>query len=273
MQKLLLISLFVFATFSNSFGQKNPTKLSGTVNIDEVSSMDATEVTIMEWIYFIINNDFNSDFFPDLSKVSNSTRLIFEDLKKQKDFEYFKIKNKSHNRKEWGEKTFETTKNFKLLTDSDTNYFSINIPIVGISFSQAIKFCKWRETIVNESKKIKVSVGLPTVEVYKRVIENKDTINIKKCYLQNSLNCNCLEVRKTKDYKSQGKCLLRADSYWPSMLGLYCLQGNASEMTNVEGISMGGSFRDYASQSFKDKTQNYTNAEDWLGFRCLITMK
>jgi len=274
MQKVLLILSFLCLTLANSFGQKNPTKIYGTVSIDDKTSMDATEVTINEWFHFIINNNFNEDLFPDLSIVSNSTRLLFNDLKKQKGFEYIEIIYNSGALKEnYGSKGFQVTKRFRSLIEADTSYFSINIPIVGVSFAQAQKFCEWRESVVNKTKTVKVRITLPTIAVYEKIIENKDSINSKNCYLQNSMNCNCVITRKTKEHKSQGNLLMRADSFWPSALGLYCLQGNASEMTSTEGIAMGGSFRDYAIQSFKDKKQNYSKPEDWLGFRCLVTLK
>ncbi|MDZ4747619.1 MAG: SUMF1/EgtB/PvdO family nonheme iron enzyme [Saprospiraceae bacterium] len=164
-------------------------------------------------------------------------------------------------------------KTFKNFASSDSSYFSIKIPIVGISFAQANKFCEWRESVVNKSKTVKIKVCLPTIDIYEMVIENKDSITQNKCYLQNSLNCNGLQVTKAKEHKYLDKSLLRADSYYPSDLGLYCLQGNASEMTDMKGIAMGGSFKDYARESFKDKKQMYTKPEDWLGFRCLITLK
>lgn len=274
MQKIFLIIVLFCWTVPNLFGQKNPTRIYGTVPIDNVSSMDATEVTVNEWILFIINNNFREDYFPDPLAISTSARLLFEDLKKQKNFEYIEmVANSRVLAESYGSKGFRVTKKFRDLIKSDTNYFSLNIPVVGISFEQAKAFCAWREQVVNTTRAIKLNITLPTIEVYEKVIENKDSINTKNCYLQNSLNCYCLEAPKTKDLKSQGKSLLRADSYWPSLLGLYCLQGNAAEMTNIEGIAMGGSFRDYARASYKDKKQHYSKPGDWLGFRCLITLK
>ncbi|MGC4102134.1 SUMF1/EgtB/PvdO family nonheme iron enzyme [Ferruginibacter sp.] len=260
--------------FSNLSAQKNPTKIYGTVPINNVSSMDATEITVTEWIYFILNTNFDPGFFPDLSHITPAAKMLFEDLKKGKDFEYIDpIYNTGYLKENFGAKGFRVKKKVKLLYEADTNFFSFNVPIVGISFAQAKAFCAWRESVVNQYKPVKVSIALPPIEVYEKVIENKDSINPKSCYLQNSLNCNCLVIKKTKDFKSQGKCVIRADSYWPSMLGLYCLQGNAAEMTATEGIAMGGSFRDYARESFRDRKQNYSAPGDWLGFRCLVTLK
>lgn len=71
---------------------------------------------------------------------------------------------------------------------------------------------------------------------------------------------------------SQGQSLLRVDSYWPTSLGLYGIQGNAAEMTSSKGIAMGGSFRHYAYQSASSEVQNYSDAGDWLGFRYVVTL-
>ncbi|MFN8306133.1 MAG: hypothetical protein U0T79_05130 [Ferruginibacter sp.] len=114
MQKVLLTLAFLCWTITNLFGQKNPTKLYGTVPIDNISSMDATEVTINEWFLFVINNNFNPDFFPNSSCISNSTKTLFDDLKKGKDFEYIEIINNSGLLKEnYGSRGFKVTKKLK----------------------------------------------------------------------------------------------------------------------------------------------------------------
>jgi hypothetical protein len=285
MQKVVLISAFIFFSLTDLFGQNNPTKIYGTVPIDNLSSMDATEVTINEWVLFIINNNFNSDFFPNPSSISNSTRLFFEDLKKQKDFEYIKlITNDRLLRENYGRLGFYVTKKFNEMAAMDTNYFSINTPIVGVSFRQAQKFCEWRESVVNKYKAIKIKVTLPSFDVYKIVNVNKDSLckpelNCGACkgYQINFFHQKCIPTKSNKKgqhlLESQGQSLLRADSYWPSILGLYNIQGNAAEMTSIEGIAVGGSFRHFASQSYNHQTQTYKKEEDWLGFRCLITLQ
>jgi hypothetical protein len=213
-------------------------------------------------------------FFPDPSNISRSARLFFEDLKKKKNFSFIEVVNNTGTLKEgYGDKGFKLTRKFGDLVNDDHHYFSTNIPIVGITYAQAKAFCEWREGVVNKNRTVKLKISLPPIAVYEQVIENRDSVNAKNCYLQNSLNCHCADPKKGKAYKSQGKCLMRADSYWPGKQGLYCLQGNASEMTSSEGIAMGGSFRDYARQSYSDQQQNYSAPKDWLGFRCYITLK
>ena len=76
-----------------------------------------------------------------------------------------------------------------------------------------------------------------------------------------------------KMLSTQGLGLEMVDSYFPTTLGLYNLQGNAAEMTEIYGIAMGGSFRQPARESYNDKSQLYHKAQDWLGFRYIVTVK
>lgn len=273
MQKLLFLISLVLTT-AHSYSQRNPTKLYGTVIIDTNLSMKATEVTIQEWMCFIANNNFDATLFPDSNKISTTTKILFNDLRKTKNFQYLKLSDNSGlKRKYFGAKDVQASKGFKDLIKNDTTYFSLNMPATGLTYNQAILFCKWKEDLINSSQKTKIKVDLPSVEVYLRVITNKDSLNDKKCAQFNSINCKCISETK-KDYnKSQGKYLLRSDSYWPTELGLYNLQGNAAEMTNIEGVAMGGSFRHYAKESFSDRRQYYSSAQDWLGFRYIVTLR
>lgn len=259
---------------ARSFGQKNPTKIYGTVEIDGHSSMRATEITMNEWMDFIVNNGFDTSLFPNNSCLAPLASALFEDLRKGKDFDYLEVvvhygAQKEHS----GDKGIETAKGFRKLIADDTTYFSINNPIVGISFEQAKQFCQWKENVVNRYRSAKVRIALPTVETYTKVITNRDTINNKKCYLLNALYCNCINSTSKSRYKVEGKTVMRADSYWPSDQGLYNVQGNAAEMTSTEGIAMGGSFRHYARESYNDRRQTYSRPEDWLGFRFVVTFE
>jgi formylglycine-generating enzyme required for sulfatase activity len=280
MQKVLLTIALLCLQLSYLFGQKDPIKrIYLTVPIDNVTSIDVTEVTITQWVYFIINNNFKLDLFPDTLSISNSARIFFDDLKSGKDFQYIEvITNKGLLKENYGIKGFGLTKKFKTIVDADTNYFSVNVPIVGISFNQAKAFCNWRESIMNKSKDVKVRVTLPPIEIYKKVNPQKDSLckaelNCDRCsnYQLNYLHNKCTLSAKHKEIVTQGQGLLGADCYWPSTLGLYNIQGNAAEMTSTEGFAIGGSFKHFAIDSYSNKTQIYKKPEDWLGFRCLIT--
>ena len=271
MNKLLLILWLTLWTGINSHAQKNPLKIDQAVTVAPGVVMKTTEVTIQEWMGYIVNNNFDSSLYPDSNCIPNTTKKLFNDLRNKHEFKYLKIVNYSGRMlQNYGPKGIETSKNFKQLVESDTNYFSLDIPMTGISFDQVQAFCQWKEKVLSASSSQEVTVFLPTVVIYQKLINNRDTINSQKCYLQNSLNCNCPTFDKQKNSKWQGACLARADSYFPNDLGLYGLQGNSAEMTNTKGVAMGGSFRHYARESFDDKCQGYSKPEDWLGFRYLV---
>jgi len=273
MFKYLYLIIFTTLLSLDCLGQRDATKVWGTVLIDKNISMNSTEVSIIDWIGFIVNNDFDSTLFPNYQNLSSNTKLIFEDLKQSTNFKYIKIvDNWGTYKKYFGLKGIRFTKKFKELIKNDTNNYSISIPITGITYEQALLYCNWKEKLINSSSSIKIRVSLPSIEIYERVLENRDSINPQKCYTQNSLNCNCLSTKNNKDFKSQGKSLVRVDGYWPSKLGLYNLQGNASEMTSIKGVAMGGSYINYARDSFKDKRQYYSKSEYWLGFRFIVRM-
>jgi len=241
--------------------------------------MSQVEVTLADWIVFIINNNFDASLFPAID-MPNLTRLILNDLKKGNASNYFKIfENSKALKKIYGSKGFRIShKKLDSLFKAEPNYFSLLIPITGISFEQATKFCKWKEDVINLNQQVKIKVSLPSMAIYAKVITNIDSVCQKKCdsckqYELNCISANCFGAAKSKIDKSQGVSLVRADSYWPTDDELYCIQGNAAEMTSTEGVAMGGSFRHYARESFNDKIQAYKKAEDWLGFRYVVTLK
>ncbi len=94
MYKTLMISVRLFISFT-CLAQKNDTWIYGTVQIDRNTSMKNTEVTLQEWIVFIINNNFDSSLFPENNCLSASSGLLFSDFKKGHHFEYLQIINNS----------------------------------------------------------------------------------------------------------------------------------------------------------------------------------
>jgi hypothetical protein len=277
---ILLLLTHVFFII-NCYSQKNPTKLLGAVEIDNFSSIDQTEVTVQEYVYFIINNNFDLSLFPKSKSISPSARLFFDDLRKQKDFIFIELETHDPIKQvNYGVKGFKVTKKYNRFVALDTAQFSIALPIVGISFEQANRFCKWREGLVNLKKVTKVSISLPPVEVYKNLIENIDSVRYTKLrrdsclrYQFNFRHKECVTSKKHAHLKQQGKGLVRVDTYSPSRLKLYCVQGNAAEMTSIKGIAVGGSFHHFANESSNKQVQPYEKEEGWLGFRCLITLK
>jgi hypothetical protein len=244
--------------------------LQGTVQVGVNLAMKVAEVNIQEWIIFIVDNHYDSTLFPNNTLLSKPAQLLFLDLKKEKDFEYLKISKKKHH-DDLGEiETVTQTSRLTKLCEEDFKEFSISTSITGITYDQATRYCDWLENLVNQRRQIDIVISLPTVSMYESVITNLDSLNNKGCALYNFIHCSCVSQTKIDYNQSLGKSLVHSAAFFPTALGLYTLQGNAAEMTNMEGIAKGGSFKHYAKDSFSDQVQNYSGAEEWLGFRYIV---
>lgn len=277
MLKLLIGCFICLISAENPFPSvSNPTKIPGTVSIGQNMCMRATEVTLKEWLDFIANNDFDPSLYPENTSLSDSwTKLIFEDLKNKANFKHLTMTRAPVHRRYqisiWLKRDtlFDSLKKIEIVP--------LNSPVTGITFEQAIRFCKWQEKLINNDRddSKKIQIGLPSVEIYKRIIENIDSLcghclNPCTSFQFNYKHSSCQD--KEIMNSSQGHSLLRVDSYWPTSLGLYGIQGNAAEMTSSKGIAMGGSFRHYANQSLNSEIQSYYGPADWLGFRYVVTL-
>jgi hypothetical protein len=239
----------------------DPTLLRGCVPIGENISMHATEITVAEYGDFIISNHYDSSLYPaDSALPDKYYRIVINAIKGHRSM--------SDLRNDLGRKPFLAGRKM---------HDPYNMPIVGITYNQAVKYCKWIEAIANSRQPMSkwIRVGLPPIEVYQQVIENMDSLarwhKPSPCYFPtfNYKSDHC--VVPGLDIKADGFTLVRADAYWPTKLGLYCIRGNAAEMTSTEGIAMGGSFRHYAYQSLSMQQQTYTGPQDWLSFRYVVT--
>jgi Sulfatase-modifying factor enzyme 1 len=257
-----IIALVLLTAYDHAPLNGDPTLLRGCVPVGEHMSMYATEVTVRDYGEFIISHQYDSSLYPaDSALPDQYYRLVFKSIKGERSMRDLMI--------HLGWKAFATGRG-----ESHSPY---NSPVVGISYQQAVSYCEWLEATTNSNRPMYkwVRVGLPSIEVYQQVIENTDSLahhhQPNPCYMPtfNYRPDHCIDPRM--DMQAKGFTLLRADAYWPSRLGIYCLQGNAAEMTSIKGIAMGGSFRHYAYQSHSDQHQSYTGPQDWLGFRYVVT--
>lgn len=255
---------------------QNITKVYETVKIDNDIFIKATEVTIKDWMEFILDNNGDTLLFPKV--LSQSLEILFDEIKERK----YKYLNATKHRKPrfTGYWDVQATKDFRELTKVDTNSLSLLMPVTGITFEQAISFCKWKEFYTNNDRNQdnQVRISLPSREIYNQLIENIDSICTKKCsgcekYTMNYKVPPCTMTGYDKGTHTQGRGVLRTDAYWPTKKGIYCLQGNAAEMTSIKGIAMGGSFVHTARESYNDRLQYYIQPEQWLGFRYVVTSK
>jgi hypothetical protein len=271
MVKMLLFSgCFLLCTsYTASYRYSDPTLLLGTVSVGNETSMDACEVTLNEWLFFLDENRGDSSLFPDERALPSPWySLLLADVRNGRPFHYLRGGGNGFFGLKWRS------------IDSLPRGASvpINAPITGITYEQALRYCKWLENKVNKDRSAdrQIVIGLPSVALYKQVIENVDSVSHHAKVPCHRFTFNykhpvCDDRASPPD--SQGESLVRADAYWPSKWGLYCLQGNAAEMTSLKGIAMGGSYRHYAWQSHSDQWQTYSKPEEWLGFRFIVTRK
>jgi len=169
----------------------------------------------------------------------------------------------------------------------------INYPVVGISYEQAVIYCRWRTDRVKEyfeilKQKNKRSIypidfdyRLPTKEEWERVARVGNSLKtIKKLETK-------YEGQKTSNLKrGKGDSLGVAEnlndsaditapvqSYWPNKYGLYNLIGNVAEMTSIKGIAKGGSWMHLEKEVNVETDIEYTGPTKWLGFRCVFEVK
>ena len=88
----------------------------------------------------------------------------------------------------------------------------------------------------------------------------------------NIVNDNPCENDKKYMVKAKGG-IFPADAFFPNQYGLFCMQGNVSEMTSDQGIAVGGNYQLTAADARFNSKQEYKKAEVWLGFRCVAEKK
>ncbi|MFC2087066.1 formylglycine-generating enzyme family protein [Bacteroidota bacterium] len=159
-------------------------------------------------------------------------------------------------------------------------------PVVGITYEQAIGYCKWRTDLENEyiyieKNKLKFhpdsiyknipktyEFRLPTPEEFERAARIKFKPSIQKKIDKDEYNtCNC-RFEEEEEYHLQS-ITSPVESYFPNESGIYNLIGNVAEMTSVRGIAKGGSWMHYLDEIKIKEYNMYSKPQNWLGFRCV----
>lgn len=152
-------------------------------------------------------------------------------------------------------------------------------PITGITYEQAVSFCKWRTEICGNENAI---FRLPSREEWRMIAILGMSEDEKMNNQLDSINGE--ELCAIFNYKiSPELCMaqrgidssfaMTMGSFLPSRINSYDMFGNVSEMTFTKGEAVGGNYSLYAKQCHYDLIQQYTRPEPWLGFRCIATSK
>jgi formylglycine-generating enzyme required for sulfatase activity len=187
-----------------------------------------------------------------------------------------------------------------------------NYPVVGISYEQAEKYCKWltNEYLKEEKRKFKqVEFKLPNMDQWTyaakgglhhfsfpwggpsmrnkkgqwlanfRVIPQdnirKDTMKVSN-NIRNILIAEGRErLPSRKDSYDDFETLAPVTSFYPNDYGLYNMSGNAEEYVKEKGITKGGSWLDTGYYLQTDVAENYDSTNYVScerGFRFIMTL-
>ncbi len=166
----------------------------------------------------------------------------------------------------------------KTAWDSIREFKLMDLPIVGITYEQAMEYIKYKQGVVNSCgfkarDTFRYECFLPTPEQFQIVQTKLDSTNTLGCNMYNYVNSLCPDCpngeKYLKDpiYSKTGMEPTHVWSYFPDAFGLKNFKGNVAEMTSVKGIAMGGSCMHYASEAFDGRRQAYVGSAYWLGFR------
>jgi formylglycine-generating enzyme required for sulfatase activity len=162
----------------------------------------------------------------------------------------------------------------------------LSLPVVGVSFAQVQQYLAWRQKLANEYEEVKktgykVKARLMRPEEWvamadslgphfpKNFTPHIDSMNALGCYL---LNVRVLQPCPSFEsgVKIYGPGAVTVSAYFPDRYGLYNTFGNVWEMTEQEGIAIGGSWNGFANACDASNQLTYTAPREDLGFRCVL---
>ena len=166
-------------------------------------------------------------------------------------------------------------------------------PVVGISYEQAIAYCKWRTERVKElysieKKENKKNVypsnfeyRLPTKAEWESAAKtgySEKTLKKLEGKYKGQARANLKRnkdktERVAENLNNNGDITAPVLSYWPNKDGIHNLIGNVTEMTSVQGIAKGGAWNTSKDEVSVEKDFSYKTPECWLGFRCILEIK
>ena len=263
----LLLVMIACSSQKTTGSKKNPP---GTIRINDTLFVDEAEISNVAWReYEAYIRDFNQD-----GEVFQSRSVILPDTL---------VWNNN--------KTFsEPLSEFYFRHPGFNDY-----PIVGITYEQAIEFCKWRTHAVNQliyfrEKGIKgeetmkhLKDSFPTRIVYRLLSEKEwemvadkspDSLFDKKGRRKFNTKEEILaQLERDRHYDNSVLYTRNVISYYPNSFKLYNLFGNVAEMVAEEGVAKGGSFEQPFDSCRIEYRQYYTQPEKWLGFRCAAVIR
>ena len=263
-------------------------KLNKPINSNKISSfllVNLSETSVGEYLAFMYDMrkktpaDFTYELsIPDTTHMAKNNKLIFEKFLVSNDpcnERYEPYKNKPET---------NTQIPCSILKDKKLSGF-LSMPITGISYKQAQRFCLWLSDKMNEQHTTNLPyemiIRLPKPleweqlavnGLYEEMQKNNcwDSVNVKKCILLNYKYNKDVCTQTEEQVVRFGDNVVPVYSYNPDLNGVYNLFGNVAEMTNEQGVCKGGSYIHFAKECKASNQIHYFNPEPWLGFRWVV---
>lgn len=150
-----------------------------------------------------------------------------------------------------------------------------NYPVVGVSYEQAVAYCKWRSDRLNETmartrnkKYSKIICRLPTKEEWEKVASQEGV----QAQLESKGAFTLLDVQEDGTVKGHD-ITAPVESLQKSKMGYYNLIGNVAEMVQEKGVAKGGSWQQADYEVSVKKDFAYNAPTNWIGFRCVLEKK
>jgi formylglycine-generating enzyme required for sulfatase activity len=270
MRFLLLLPFLIIFSFSTRESKKKKLIPPGTTQFNDTLFVDKTEIPNVGWrecLYYLL-------------QVKKDTALYYQMLP-------------------------DTTVwvNDTLFSSASDYYFRHpgfnDYPVTGISYEQAIEFCKWRTYAANQGiyfkeNKIKDFAShrndkfpirfyyrLPTKAEWEEIARGKysttdfpygypDIYTIWRGKKQRAFNC----YYESKERQDSIRVFYTAPtkSFFKNSSGVYNIIGNVAEMVSERGTAKGGSFLYHIDSCKITLDQHYSKPERWLGFRCVAVL-
>lgn len=252
--------LFIFAAIIIASGfmplHRKPFVPPGTVKINDTLYADETEISNFSW------NEYESWIKNKYGSASEEYRTVLRDTNVWEDASAYCAP-------------------YVHYYHHHPAYF--NYPVVGISYEQALAYCKWRSERVKEHQYVAKNYAVPALEYRLPTKEEWEFLsnNGGAVFYNNGFNAKGLFKANVINERDSGKVTSYkvADvtapvySYWKNSFGLFDMIGNVSEMVMEKGTSKGGSWRHRLEDCRTGKDICYDKPTAWLGFRCVCIVK
>jgi formylglycine-generating enzyme required for sulfatase activity len=160
-----------------------------------------------------------------------------------------------------------------------------NYPVVGISYQQAIEFCKWRTDRVKEyysiinKKELNIEYRLPSKEEWEMISNSGMDIFARRgknkkgeVLFNHRWMTDSISEKYFREHNQYPDVTASTRSFQKNRFGLFCLFGNVAEMVIEEGVSKGGGWINTLEECRAGRDILYTEPTAWLGFRCVCSL-